>query len=145
MKEWKLYIDGASLGNPGSSGAGIVAYDEDGKEAWHESIFLGDMTNNMAEYEALIRGLRTIPDPALAQVAVFTDSQLVAFQMIGLYKVRNPVLQGYVNEARKLVKGFAGFRIQHIGREANRLADSLAKKGAKRKGVDVWSRESTGS
>ena len=58
MKEWHLYIDGASLGNPGSSGAGIVAFDEEGNEVWRESIPLGHMTNNMAEYEALVHALR---------------------------------------------------------------------------------------
>ena len=64
MKEWHIYIDGASLGNPGFAGAGMVAFDEDGHEMWRDSVHLGLMTNNMAEYEALVRALRKVGDPA---------------------------------------------------------------------------------
>jgi len=57
MSEWHAYIDGASSGNPGESGAGVIAFNSNGNEVYSESIYLGCMTNNMAEYEALIHGL----------------------------------------------------------------------------------------
>jgi ribonuclease HI len=133
VKEWHLYIDGASLGNPGSSGAGIVAYDEEGNEVWRDSIHLGHMTNNMAEYEALIHALRKVAHSAVRRASVYTDSLLVANQMLGKYKVRNEVLMGYLNEAKVLARDFMSFHIRYIPREKNRLADSLAKKGASQK------------
>ena len=134
MREWHVYIDGACSGNPGNSGAGIVAYDEEGNEMWRDSIHLGEMTNNMAEYEALVRALRKIAESSIREVCIYTDSLLVANQMAGRYKVLNDTLRQYVTEAKDLAKGFAGLKIKHIPREKNRLADSLAKKGASKKG-----------
>ncbi len=96
MKEWHIYIDGASLGNPGLAGAGMIAFDEDGHEIWRESVHLGLMTNNMAEYEALVRALRKVGDPAGRPVNVYTDSQLVAYQVLGKYRIKNEGLKPYL-------------------------------------------------
>lgn len=130
MKGWHIYIDGASLGNPGQSGAGIVSYDEQGNEAWRESVHLGTMTNNMAEYEALVRALRKAREMAVASVSVYTDSQLVANQILGLYRIRNDRLRRYLQEAQNLIGDFNSFEIRYIPREKNRLADKLAKSAA---------------
>ncbi len=86
MKEYHIYIDGASLGNPGRSGAGMVAFDEEGNEVWRDSIYLGEMTNNMAEYEALVRALRRVERARVDVVNVYTDSLLVANQVLGKYR-----------------------------------------------------------
>ncbi|HUJ89797.1 MAG TPA: ribonuclease HI family protein [Syntrophorhabdales bacterium] len=130
MKGWHIYIDGASLGNPGQSGAGIVSYDEQGNEVWRESAHLGTMTNNMAEYEALVRALRKAREMAVVSVSVYTDSQLVANQILGLYRIRNDRLRQYLLEAQNLIGDFNSFEIRYIPREENRLADKLAKSAA---------------
>ena len=130
MKGWHIYIDGASLGNPGRSGAGIVTYDEQGNELWRESAPLGTMTNNMAEYEALVRALRKARDMAVTSVFVYTDSQLVANQILGSYRVKNERLRQYLQEAQSMIEDFNSFQIRHIPREKNGLADKLAKSAA---------------
>ena len=140
MKEWHIYIDGASLGNPGLSGAGMVAFDGEGNELWRESIHLGEMTNNMAEYEALVRALRRI-DKSAGAVNVYTDSLLVANQVLGKYRLRSEGLKPYLEEARRLIRALPSFTVKYIPREGNRIADKLAKDGAAKKGVDVWSRD----
>jgi ribonuclease HI len=133
MKEWHVYIDGASLGNPGLSGAGMVAFDGEGNELWRESIHLGEMTNNMAEYEALVRALRRI-DASAGAVNVYTDSLLVANQLLGKYRLRSEGLKPYLEEARRLIRALPHFTVKHIPREGNRIADKLAKAGAAKKG-----------
>jgi len=127
-----MYVDGASLGNPGRSGAGIVGYDEAGIEVRRESIHLGTMTNNMAEYEALVRALRMAREMAVEAVSIYTDSELVAKQVLGLYKVKNDRLKNYLEEAHRLIGEFRRFEIRHIPREKNGLADKLAKSAAAR-------------
>jgi len=130
VKGWHIYIDGASLGNPGRSGAGIVTYDEQGNELWRESAHLGTMTNNMAEYEALVRALRRAREMAITSVFVYTDSQLVANQILGSYRVKNERLRQYLQEAQSMIEDFNSFQIRHIPREKNGLADKLAKSAA---------------
>jgi ribonuclease HI len=132
VKGCHIYIDGASLGNPGHSGAGIVSFDEQGNEVWRESVYLGTMTNNMAEYEALVRALLKAREMAIAAVFVYTDSQLVANQILGSYKVRNDRLRKYLQEAQSLIEDFNSFQIRYIPREENGLADRLAKSAAAR-------------
>jgi len=132
VRDLSVYVDGASLGNPGQSGAGIVGYDEAGNEVRRESIHLGTMTNNMAEYEALVRALRMAREMAVEAVSVYTDSELVAKQVLGLYKVKNDRLKNYLNEAHRLIGEFRRFEIRHIPREKNGLADKLAKSAAAR-------------
>ncbi len=125
-----MYIDGASLGNPGQSGAGIVSYDKKGNEVWRESVHLGTMTNNMAEYEALVRALRKAREMAVETLRVYTDSELVAKQVLGSYRVKNDRLRIYLHEALSLIGEFGSFEIRHIPREKNGLADKLAKSAA---------------
>jgi len=141
MKEWHVYIDGASLGNPGESGAGMVAFDEDGNELWRDSVYLGEMTNNMAEYEALVRTLKRIGESPPDAVHIYTDSLLVANQVLGKYRVKNEGLKPYLEEAIGLIRAFAHVDVKYIPREGNRIADKLAKRAAARKGVDAWSRD----
>lgn len=130
MNEWRMYIDGASLGNPGQAGAGVVAFDGEGKEVWRESAPLGTMTNNMAEYEALLRAVRKARAERIEAVSVYTDSELVARQVVGTYRVKNERLKKYLYEVHGFVQAFKKFDIKHIPREENRLADKLAKSGA---------------
>jgi len=132
--EWHIYIDGASSGNPGESGAGIVILDGHGKELSRESIYLGHMTNNMAEYEALLYALEKARQSCIYNVSVYTDSLLVAKQISGEYRVKNLRLKGYSEETKKIIRNFNQFALQYIPREKNRLADKLAKEAVNKKG-----------
>jgi ribonuclease HI len=132
-----LYVDGASSGNPGAAGAGVLILDDAGQEVFRESIFLGQMTNNMAEYEALVRGLRRAQAMALRGIQVFTDSELVARQVSGEYRVRDEKLRVYVLQTRDIAGTFKEFTLRHIPREQNRIADKLAKEAIKARGRRV--------
>jgi len=129
---WQIYVDGASSGNPGDSGAGMVIFDENGTEISRDSIFLGKMTNNMAEYEALLRALEKAQEHGAQDLVVYTDSLLVANQVIGTYKINNDILRQYVVKVKNFISNFDHFAIQYIPREQNRIADKLAKNGIKK-------------
>ena len=129
---WKIYVDGASSGNPGDSGAGMVIFDENGIEISRDSVFLGKMTNNMAEYEALLRALQKAHECGAQDVVAHTDSLLVANQVTGTYKINNDILREYVVKVKKIISNFDHFAIQYIPREQNGIADKLAKGGIKK-------------
>ncbi len=127
----ELYIDGASRGNPGPSGVGAVVLVEGQAAPMHEfSKFLGQTTNNVAEYLALVYGLLEVGRHGYRQVTVKTDSELLARQMQGRYKVREPHLRLFHDLAKSLTATFHSFEIEHIPRERNRLADRLAGQAA---------------
>lgn len=134
--EWHIYIDGASSGNPGESGAGIVVFNENGCELFRDSIYLGHMTNNMAEYEAFIHALKRAYQSSIKNLYIYTDSLLVANQITGKYKIKNSQLMNYAETARKIIVYFNNFTLKYIPREKNALADKLAKNAACKKGVD---------
>jgi ribonuclease HI len=135
MSEWHVYIDGASSGNPGESGAGVIAFSSEGNELYQESIYLGCMTNNMAEYEALVHALEKARELMIKRIHIYTDSLLLANQMNGVYRIHNTCLQEYANKARVIMRNFDDYSVKYIPREKNRLADKLAKNGV-RKGVN---------
>ncbi|MFO8057695.1 MAG: ribonuclease HI family protein [bacterium] len=120
-----IHIDGASRGNPGEAGAGVVIT-KDGKMVEGEAKYLGKMTCNQAEYNALIIGLSRAKAMGAREVEVVTDSELVAHQMNGVYKVKNPRIKKLYQQARSLVDSFSHFSIRHVLRENNKEADKLA-------------------
>jgi len=132
--EWHIYIDGASLGNPGESGAGIVILNENGSELYRDSIYLGHMTNNMAEYEALIHALKRACQSSIKNLYIYTDSLLVTNQITGKYKIKNPQLINYADTAKNIIEYFSNFTLKYIPRKKNTLADKLAKNAANKKG-----------
>ena len=121
-----VYIDGASAGNPGISGAGIWFKDEDGIVKEH-AIPLGVMSNHQAEFEALVHALRICKELNLTEVAIRTDSKLVDDAIEKQY-VKNPLFQPYVKEALALISGFTLFFIRWIPSKSNKHADQLARK-----------------
>ena len=86
----------------------------------------------MAEYEALLRALEKAQEHGAQDVVVYTDSLLVANQVIGTYKINNDDLRQYVVKVKKIISNFDHFAIQYIPREQNRIADKLAKDGIKK-------------
>ena len=122
----RLYVDGASRGNPGDAGAGFYLLDEDGHELLEGMRYLGRMTNNAAEYHALILGLREVLGIGGTSVEIYTDSELVARQVKGIYNVRNRQLGTLYQEAVALLDKFHSYEMIPIRREDNRKADRLA-------------------
>jgi ribonuclease HI len=122
----RLHVDGASRGNPGEAGFGIHVTDEDGGEVASLYGYLGKATNNVAEYQALLHGLRFALARGAARVDVSSDSELLVRQIEGRYRVKNPGLQPLHREAKALLARFERARVVHVPRESNREADALA-------------------
>jgi ribonuclease HI len=121
------YVDGGSRGNPGPAGAGI--YLERGGQAWRGLYrYLGRQTNNYAEYSALLEGLQYGLQQGFRRITLYADSELLVRQMLGVYRVKNPVLQQLHGLAKTLAGQLQQFTIRHIPREKNSRADSLANK-----------------
>lgn len=131
-----LYTDGASRGNPGLAGAGAVIIDGDGTELATKAQFLGKCTNNVAEYKALILGLRLAEKIDCTKLDVFLDSELIVRQLTGRYKVKNPSLKTLFSQAQQLLQSFTGFSISHIPRAKNSRADTLANQGIDERTID---------
>ena len=125
-REWLLMVDGAARGNPGEAGCGAVIYDENGNTLQKLSRYLGQTTNNVAEYEGLILGLRGILKLGGKKVRVQSDSELLVRQLNGIYRVRNTNLKSLHQRASELLHHLQSYRIIHVRREYNRLADKLA-------------------
>ena len=121
-----IYVDGASRGNPGPSGIGIVIEDREGATKVKISSYIGRTTNNQAEYRALIVGLREAVRLKAEHVDIMSDSELLVEQVCGRYKVRSPKLRSLFEEVKELLAGFRSSAISYIPREQNRVADALA-------------------
>lgn len=121
-----IHVDGAARGNPGPAGAGAVLADGGGRKRAEVCAFLGEATNNVAEYCALILALQRALRLGVGRVEVLTDSELLARQLNGEYRVRDKQLQWLHAIADHLRREFGQFRIRHVPREENRAADRLA-------------------
>jgi ribonuclease HI len=122
-----LHIDGGARGNPGPAGVGVVIQDTATEEYLHEAgYYLGDATNNVAEYQGLIKGLQAAADLGATRVLVVSDSELMVKQINGQYKVKAANLKPLYGEAVALLGRFGKWQITHTRRENNKLADQLA-------------------
>ncbi|ROP38305.1 bifunctional RNase H/acid phosphatase [Saccharothrix texasensis] len=118
--------DGGSRGNPGPAGCGAVVLDESGAVLAERSAGLGVVTNNVAEYQGLIAGLRAAAELGASEVSVRMDSKLVVEQMSGRWKVKHPSMQPLVAQAREVARAFDRVAYEWIPRERNQRADRLA-------------------
>lgn len=128
-----LYADGGSRGNPGPAGAGAVVFDNLGKRVVEVADYLGIATNNIAEYEAILRGLTKLVaeyDKETLHSTPLTirmDSKLVIEQLKGNYKVKHPNLAPRYLEVKNLIaRHFGDVSFEHVYREKNKDADALA-------------------
>jgi len=128
-----IYIDGASRGNPGRAGAGVWITDGEGRRLAEICRYLGHKTNNEAEYWALLLGLREAKSLGGESIRVFTDSELIAKQVNGIYRVRNLNLKSLHKAVIENLKGFPSFEIVSIPREGNQEADRLANQAIERR------------
>ena len=133
MKDYTIFTDGASRGNPGKSGAGVYATC-DSKEIFKKGIYLGKRTNNQAEYLALLYGLFLLKKQLKKgdAVSLFSDSQLLVRQITGHYRVKAVEILPLHAAALSVVKEING-KIFHIMREKNPVADAMANDGIDRK------------
>ena len=129
----RLHVDGASRGNPGEAGFGVHVSSPDGRELAGLYGYLGKATNNVAEYQALLHGLRFALERGAREVDVFSDSELLVRQIGGRYRVKNPGLQPLFREAQSLLARFERARVTHVPRERNYEADALANRAVDEK------------
>ncbi len=128
-----LYTDGSCKGNPGEGGAGVIIKNREGKILSQKKEYLGSVTNNIAEYRALILGLKEARRLGSRELGIYIDSELVANQINGVYRVRNSKLKPLEEEVRGLLQHFARWEIKYIPREENREADRLAREAVRDK------------
>jgi ribonuclease HI len=128
-KEWLLMVDGASRGNPGEAGCGALILDDKGAVVNELSRYLGRTTNNVAEYEGLLMGLAALLQRGAKKIVVQSDSQLLVRQLNGEYRVKDEKLKVLFERAMRLLRQFEGYRIVHVRREMNKVADRLANRG----------------
>ena len=121
-----LFTDGASRGNPGEAGAGIAILDMQGSELLGRSKYLGQCTNNEAEYRALLFGLETCQKFGRGRLKVHLDSELIVRQIMGKYRVKHPNLIPLYQKTMLKLSQFASYGVCHVRRENNSRADELA-------------------
>ena len=126
MDRHVLYADGAARGNPGPAAIGFVLYDPSGEPVAEVGGVLGETTNNVAEYQALIAGLQLALDRGVTSIEVRLDSLLLVKQVMGEYRVKATHLKPLHREAVKLMTRFEDASIGHVRREFNKVADALA-------------------
>jgi ribonuclease HI len=130
-----IYTDGAARGNPGPAGAGVRIEGPDGAALAEIAEYLGETTNNVAEYRALLLGLERARALGARRIEVRSDSELLVRQMTGAYKVRNEGLRPLVARAHALAEAFTSVDYVHVRRESNRAADRLANLAIDRSGI----------
>lgn len=130
MEKIIIYTDGGARGNPGPAGIGVVIQDEKGAVLHESSAYIGETTNNIAEYEALIRALQDLKmfgeKLKDMQVEIRMDSELIVRQMQGIYKVREPSLkERFAKVAHLRLEQIPNLVFKHVPRAQNAHADKL--------------------
>lgn len=123
MKKLIINTDGGSRGNPGPAGIGVVIRDEQEHIVFEHGAYIGNNTNNVAEYSALIKALETARDMKATDLLVRMDSELIVKQMQGLYKIKEPSLQVLASKVLALKNFFNLVEFTHVRREYNKEAD----------------------
>lgn len=123
----KIFADGASWGNPGPAAIGVLILNENGTEMLRISRYIGKATNNQAEYQAVITALQAARNFKAEKITIYLDSELVARQLNGYYRVKSPTLFPLYKEASELCSRFANLSIVNIKGTENNAAHQLAK------------------
>jgi ribonuclease HI len=126
----RAFTDGASRGNPGEAGIGVLALDEAGNTLLALHGYIGVSTNNVAEYTALLALLERAREMPWTRLVIHSDSELMVRQINGRYKVRDAGLKPLFEKATRLLKALPfDHVVRHVPREENREADLLANRG----------------
>ena len=127
MPKCIIYIDGGSRGNPGPAGVGVMLQWDDQPDPFHEAgYFLGEATNNFAEYQGLIKALDRATAANAKSLDIRSDSQLLVRQINGQYRVKSPNIKPLYTQAIQHLRQFENWTITHIYRDKNKRADQLA-------------------
>ncbi len=120
-----VHVDGGSRGNPGPAAAASVVSSVEGEVLDEASELLGTQTNNVAEYRALLLGLKRARALGASEVEVVNDSELIAKQVQGLYKVKHAAMRPLHEEAKAALRGFSSWKVRTVPRAQNAQADAL--------------------
>jgi ribonuclease HI len=120
-----VHVDGGARGNPGPAAAAAVISDAEGQTLAEHAELLGRTTNNVAEYRALLLGLARARELGADEIEVIGDSELVAKQIQGLYKVKHEAMRPLYLDAMKALRGFGSWSIRTVPRAENARADAL--------------------
>jgi ribonuclease HI len=120
-----VYVDGGARGNPGPAGVGVVITEPDGEELVRANEYIGEATNNIAEYRALLLGVARAHSLGASELEIVNDSQLVERQVRGEYRVKKPELRTLHSQVMSALDDFEHWSIRSVPREQNELADEL--------------------
>ena len=120
-----MHVDGGARGNPGPAAVAAVVSGADGDELAAEGVYIGEATNNVAEYRALLLGLELARGVGATEVDVVNDSELIARQIGGQYKVKHAGLKPLWQEAMEALRGFDRWSVRNVPRADNARADEL--------------------
>jgi ribonuclease HI len=118
-------VDGGARGNPGPAAIGVVLRNGDGSVVEEVGETIGEATNNVAEYKALLRGIELATGHGAEEVELIGDSELVVRQVEGRYKVKNAGMKELHEEVKRALRGFDSWSIRHVRRAENADADRL--------------------
>jgi ribonuclease HI len=125
MSRFTVNVDGGARGNPGPAAIGVVLRDGGGEVLEEVGETIGEATNNVAEYRALLRGIELAVEHGATDLELVGDSELVVRQVEGRYKVKNAGMKELHEEAKRALRGFDSWSIRHVRRENNADADRL--------------------
>ena len=120
-----VHVDGGSRGNPGPAAVAAVATDADGEPLGERKLYIGEATNNVAEYRAVLLGLELARELGAEEVEVVNDSELIARQIGGEYKVKHAGLKPLFAQAMGELRGFHKWAVRPVPRDQNTRADEL--------------------
>jgi len=123
-----LFVDGAARGNPGPAGIGVVILGQNNTKLKEYYKYIGNTTNNIAEYNALVYGLQEALSIGAKELLIKLDSELVAKQIKGEYKVKNKNIKPLFDQAIHMLNKFEKIEVKHVDRKENKVADKLANK-----------------
>ncbi len=130
-----VHVDGGARGNPGPAAIGVVVSDPEGNVIDELSEPIGVATNNVAEYRALLRGIEWGRGLGAAELEIVNDSELVARQLTGAYRVKHPAMKPLYEEAIAALKSFSRWEVRTVPREQNSRADALVNRALDAKDV----------
>jgi ribonuclease HI len=125
MSRVTVNVDGGARGNPGPAAIGVVVRDDTGRVLEEVGEKIGETTNNVAEYKALLRGIELAAVHGAAELELVGDSELVVRQVEGRYKVKNAGMKQLHEEVKRALRDFDSWSIRHVRRENNADADRL--------------------
>jgi ribonuclease HI len=124
--ELHVYVDGAAKGNPGPASIGVLVQTREGRKVASFGEAIGETTNNFAEYTAMVHALRFISVFEVDRIHVYTDSELMASQVNGEYRVKEKTLRSLHAQVLSMLRRYREYEVLHIPREKNSEADMLA-------------------